>query len=92
MLFVVENDNTKNGAVERRLAMGAFIVCFIEWLYTPYTFYVSMIDTTFVTADLERHYLITVLYYTIFSVVTPYTLFVTSPNVRKLFLNDWLRI
>jgi hypothetical protein len=82
----------KKRAVERRLTLGAFIVCFVEWVYTPYSFYISMIDTSFVLADYQRHAFIYIAHNILFTVVTPYTLFCTSPTVRTLFLNDWLRI
>jgi hypothetical protein len=79
----------RNRAVERRLALGALVVCLVEWSFTPYQFYISIVDTTFMAADFERHFLIVIFYYVAYLVTTPCTLFITSPSFRKLFLNDW---
>jgi hypothetical protein len=97
----------RNRAIERRLALGALVVCLVEWSYTPYAFYIGVhfclriiniilliiyigvVDTTFMAADLERHFLIVIFYYVAYLAATPCTLFVTSPSFRKLFLNDW---
>jgi hypothetical protein len=79
----------KKRAVERRLALGACIICLAEWIYTPYSIYASMINASFIGADLERHLFIIVSSYAVSTIVTPYTLFVTSPMVRELFWKDW---
>jgi hypothetical protein len=89
MPFLLGAD-AKNRATEIRLALGAFIVCFLEWLFTPYTILISMVYTTFLNDDLERHYLIFMMYFAVYTVATPYALFITSPKVRKLFAHDWL--
>src|SRR5690242_8225416 len=74
--FISEKNDT---SIERRLALGAFLICMIEWMYTPYTAYISIIPT-FMTNDWERHWLIVLLCFSLFTVSTPFTLFLTSPT------------
>jgi hypothetical protein len=88
--MIFSDGSTEKRSIERRLTLGALIVCFAVWVNTPYVLYTSVFDTTFGASDYERHFLILMAYYTLVTVVNPFTLFVTSPTVRKCFVNDWI--
>ena len=76
-------------SAERRLTLGACIVWFAVCVNSPYVLYTSVLDSTLAPSDYERHFLIMMGYYVLVTVVNPFTLFITSPTVRRCFVNDW---